>query len=135
MNHAKKNLILKTINTKCYQIIKNRNDNENYKYLIETEDEILISTSTNQDAGELFYGSWTDNFDEFINDENISLFVVRDLKYEVERILIKYTGKPNPNPFEESGYFERDEFIDDLLSVINLKNISMNTIIERFMSL
>jgi hypothetical protein len=62
---------------KVYKIHESRNKAEKYKYLIDTDDEILLCDSKNVDNGEPYFGSWTLSRYDFEHDSDIALFVHR----------------------------------------------------------
>jgi len=46
-----------------------------YKYLIITDDDNVLSITADPDNGDVFFGSWTDNYIEFRGDKSIELLV------------------------------------------------------------
>ena len=65
---------------KVWKIVKARIDLEGDTALVETDDEVFFYPSR-----EPFFGSWTDNEEEFENDDSIQLLVELDSEKEKVR--------------------------------------------------
>ena len=59
----------------AYRILKNRLNNENYKYLFETDNSVEISHLKNPKSAIPFFGSWTNIPQDFENDKDIQILV------------------------------------------------------------
>jgi hypothetical protein len=71
---------------KTYQIIENRLNEAQYSYLLETDNSIQISHNEKLSDADEFFGSWTDNVNEFNNDTSIQLLVKEKIMKTVKML-------------------------------------------------
>lgn len=95
---------------KVWIILRSRIDLEGDTALIETEDEVSLDPS-----GEPFFGSWTDNVDEFEKDDSIQLLVraVEDLLDDMDTAIAKIQALNSDNITEDDGFEELREYLTE----------------------